>query len=241
MKFYSKDKLMALAEDFFMGACTGLLNKKDILECILEEKVRLSIESLELMAHHKCRKKGSDVGCDQVLNLNKIAKTAMRYIKSGRKKAVKNDDTWTSDDSSLHAGDLNKAQQHAEDKLQDEPNSYTKNLSPQFDALVDLLLTGSFNKDKNNDKVADADRDGDGLPNTIEDGLDALRSILTDIENNEYRGHWDRDGDGKQDIDAAVRDEGDAEKRSSSRDLPKSSEVAATAAAAAAGEGTEEL
>ena len=91
------------------------------------------------------------------------------------------------------SGDLARAQQEAEDELSDRPNVYTP--SATVDAIIDTLLEED-DGDLNEDGVRDSDRDRDGLPDDVEDGIDVLRELLAEIESGEYHGRWDHDGDG---------------------------------------------
>ena len=90
-----------------------------------------------------------------------------------------------------HRNELDHRQRHVESELDDRANSYTS--SAAVDSLIDAILEVD-DGDINEDGVRDMDRDGDGLPDDVEDGLGVLRELLDEIESGAYHGRWDGDG-----------------------------------------------
>jgi len=193
---YSSSKLKVLAEDFFDGACSSLINRQDLYECLNEQKAAASLNYLELMSEHVCSKKSKSSGCKQTSGLRRSVQEALEHVREGRRNGLNSTDTdWRAADAQAHSDDVSASQRLAEDALQDVPNTYTSNLSPDVDRLIDALLDGP-EADENKDGVRDADKDNDGLPDDIETGLDVLREILQEVANGAYKGEWDIDGDG---------------------------------------------
>lgn len=201
LQSYSLAKLRALAEDFYDHACATLTTKVDMLECLQEKKAELMLEELRTLAGRIC-KAGRSEECREVAALYKVSQSYIDSIRHGRLTDMGSDvhmGTHEEAEQQWHPSwltgaseSLIAAQVNAELVLHDHPNKYTT--SAEVDAVIDFLLLRGHHQTS----AGSRDSDGDGLPDSVEAGLEALKELLASIEDGSYNGRWDLDGDGTE-------------------------------------------
>ena len=216
LQHYTVHKLRAIAEDHHEGQCATLVDKQALVECLLGDKVEAALGPLQRMTATNCERASGGAGlwslvgwsaksadgelrqeCDTLGKLSAAARHALEFVRKGKGEG---EGKGGAEGSAAHGEETRRHQEHlayrraeAEDELDDRTNTWTP--SADVDSLIDALLVEN-DRDMNDDGVHDADRDADGLPDQIEDGLDILNELLDEVGSGRYHGRWDADQDG---------------------------------------------
>ena len=183
-KAYSPSKLRSHAEDVRSGRrCAALVRHADLAECLLALRVRSALKALERMRRHRCGAESwNNSGATPAtppahaavrLELCEALDALMHGARRGIVLAAT--DEMTPALAAEYNSRLHEEQLRLEAALHDAPLRLTGHAGVDH-ALV--FLARGVHHDADADGVDDSDRDADGLPDIVEDGLDALRELL---------------------------------------------------------------